>query len=466
MENASIRARPSANTTSTKPGEQRVPIGLSPAALFAGYGALCLLPVVLAALQGHPARNVFRELSSGLVMVGYVMALLQFLLSGRFEWLSGRVGIDRTMRFHQVASWVILVLIVVHPLLYVAPRLIPDPTQALAALTRMFSSPSLRSGVIAWFLMVLLVPLAVLRDRLPLRYELWRLSHGVFAIAFAVFGTHHTLQVGTFSADRWLAAFWIAATFVAIFAMLNIYMLKPLMQLSAPYRVVANRKVADRMWEITIEPERSEAIRFVPGQFVWLNLGHSPFSLTEHPFSISSAPSERPRIRFTIKESGDFTSRIGEIAPGTHAYLDGPHGNFTLAGKQTKGIVFIAGGVGFAPIMSILRQLKAERYPHPLRLIYGNRVETQILYKDEIEALKGALDFKVHYVLSEPPAEWSGLVGELTPEVLDKCLADIHGDDWLFFLCGPPPMMKSVERTLKVRGVPRRRIVSERFKYD
>jgi NAD(P)H-flavin reductase len=58
--------------------------------------------------------------------------------------------------------------------------------------------------------------------------------------------------------------------------------------------------------------------------------------------------------------------------------------------------VFIAGGVGFAPIISILRQFKAGRYPHPLRLIYGNRVETQILYREEIEALKDVLDFDLY----------------------------------------------------------------------
>jgi predicted ferric reductase len=434
--------------------------------LFGGYGVLCLLPLILAVLQGQPVRSVFRELSSGLVMVGYVMTLLQFLLSGRFEWLSGRVGIDRTMRFHQVTSWVILAFIVVHPLLYAAPRLVPDPVDALTALSQMFSSQSLRSGVVAWLLMILLVPLALFRDRLPFRYELWRLSHGLFALVIAVFGTHHTLRVGTYSADHWLAAFWIAATILALLAMFRIYVLKPLLQLREPYRVVSNQKVADRMWEVVVEPEQGAAMRFAPGQFVWLNLGHSTFSLTEHPFSISSAPVDRPRIAFTIKESGDFTNRIGNIAPGTRVYLDGPHGNFTLAGREAKGVVFIAGGVGFAPIMGMLRQLKAERYPHPLRLIYGNRVETQILCRKEIDALKEVLDFDVYYVLSEPPAGWTGLIGELTPQVLDKCLATLAGKEWLFFVCGPPPMMNSVERTLSKRGVPGSQIVSERFKYD
>lgn len=461
-----MQEKPPAKPSAPASANVRVPSGLPPMVLFAGYGVLCLLPLALAAIQGLPARNVFRELSAGLVMVGYAMMLLQFVLSGRFEWISGRTGIDRTMRFHQLASWAVLVFIFVHPLLYAVPRLVPDPADALITLNRMFRSEGLRSGVIAWWLMILLVPLAVFRDRLPFRYELWRLSHGLMAVAIAVLGTHHTLRVGSYSADPWLAAFWIAATAVALLAMLRVYVLKPILQLREPYRVVANRKVAHRMWEIAVEPERGEAMRFAPGQFVWLNLGHSPFSLTEHPFSISSAPAGLPRIAFTIKESGDFTNRIGEIAVGTRAYLDGPHGNFTLAGRAAKGIVCIAGGVGFAPIMSILRQLKAERSPLPVRLIYGNRIEGQILYRDEIEAFRETLDFGVHYVLSEPPTGWTGLAGELTPDVIGKCLDAIGEGEWLFFVCGPPPMMNSVERALLARGIPQSRIVSERFRYD
>lgn len=439
--------------------------GLPPAALFASYGALCMAPLILAGVQGQPARNIARELSSGLAMVGYVMALLQFVLSGRFEWLSGRTGIDRIMRFHQVAPWAILAFVIAHPLLIAAPRLVPYPSDALLALNMMFSSQNLRSGVMAWVLAISLVPLALFRDWLPFRYELWRLSHGLFAIAIALFSIHHALRVGTHSTG-WLAAFWLVATILALTAMLHTYVLKPFLQLRAPYRVVSNRKVADRMWEIAIEPEHGAGMEFAPGQFVWLNLGHSAFSRSEHPFSISSAPTERPHISFTIKENGDFTGCIGGIVPGTRAYLDGPHGNFTIAGRHARGIVFIAGGVGFAPIISMLRQFKVGRYPHPLRLIYGNRLETQILYREEIEALKDVLDFDLYYVLSDPPPGWRGLVGELTPGILNNCLESIGTDEWLFFVCGPPPMMNTVERALIARGVLRTRIVSERFRYD
>jgi predicted ferric reductase len=317
--------------------------------------------------------------------------------------------------------------------------------------------------------MILLVLMAVGRDRLPFRYEGWRLTHGVAAILIALFGTHHTLRVGTYSSDPLLASFWRLATAAAVLTMVYVYIAKPLLHLRRPFRLAANHKVADKMWELTLEPVGGRSLAYAAGQFAWVNFGHSPFALTEHPLSMSSAPVDEPRIAFTIKESGDFTNRIGEVPIGARCYIDGPHGNFIMAGREAGGVVFIAGGVGFAPVMGILRQLKAEGYAHPLRLIYGNRVETQILYRDEIDALSPPLDLKVHYVLSEPPAGWTGLKGELTPDILARCLdpdvGDDGGDDWLYFVCGPPVMINAVERALLACGVPKSRIIAERFKY-
>lgn len=462
-----MRTQPSARSAPAASAADRPPVGLSPAVLFTGYTILCLVPLLLAVIQGNPLRDFTRELSGGLIMVAYVMTLAQFIMSGRFETLTGRTGIDRTMRFHVVATRYIMAAVIVHPLLYSVPDLYPNPMDAVASLhRRFFVAPTLRTGVIAWWLMILLVLLAVWRDRLPFRYEWWRLSHGVLAVVIALYGTHHTLRVGTYSADPLLAGFWKVATAAAVFTMVYIYFIKPLLHLRKPYRLVSNRKVADRMWELVLEPEHGPPMPYAAGQFAWVNLGHSPFSLTEHPFSISSAPVEQPRIACTIKESGDFTNQIGTIPIGTRSYIDGPHGNFITAGRETKGIVFIAGGVGFAPVMGILRQLKVEGYPDPLRLIYGNRVETQILYRDEIDALSQSLDFQVHYVLSEPPPGWTGLAGDLTPDVLARCLDPLKGDGWLYFVCGPPVMINAVERALLDRGIPSSRIIEERFKYD
>lgn len=415
--------------------------GLPPAALIVLYIALGLAPLALAWMQDQPARNFWREFSSGLVMAGFAMLLAEFLLSGRFRPVSGRVGIDVTMRFHQVAALSILLFVAAHPFLYAVPRLSAGLGAALASLQGMFSSAGLRSGVIAWFLLIILIAAAVWRDRLPFHYEIWRASHGIGAALVAALSAHHTLRVGTYSADSLLAGFWIALTGAALASLAYVYGVKPLIQRARPYRVVANDKVADRLWRVAVEPQQGEAIDFIAGQFAWANFGHSPFSLTEHPFSISSAPSARPRIEFTIKETGDFTDRIGQVAVGTTAYLDGPHGAFTLAGREVRPLVFIAGGVGIAPVMGILRDLRERQGGVEKRrivLVYGNRAASQILYSDELEAMRTELGLRLHLVLSKPPAGWSGPAGELTLDVLKACLAPIDPEAD-YFVCGPTP---------------------------
>ena len=439
----------------------RVRGGLSVGALLAVYAALAIAPVALALLPGQHLGAPWREASSMIAMVAYAILLMEFVLSGRFRVTSRRAGIDAVMRFHQLAGRIVLLLLVLHPFLYAVPRLSSSLGDAWAMVERMFGSERLRSGVIAWFLLLVLVPMAIWRDRLPMRYEPWRLSHGLGAAVIAALGLHHTLQVGTHARGALLAGLWMAMAALVLASLAYVYLIGPFMQRRHPYRVVSNRQVADRMWQVVVEPERGPAMDFHAGQFAWVNFGHSPFSLVEHPFSISSTPDERPRVAFTIKEAGDFTRRIGSIAPGTRAYLDGPHGAFTALGRTTEPLAFIAGGIGFAPIIGILRDLRASHYPNPMRLVYGNRTESQILYREETAALA----IPVEYVLSEPPPGWKGRTGELTQDVLAQCLDVSNRREWLYFVCGPAAMMDGVGRSLRALGVPARQIVTERFSY-
>ena len=113
----------------------------------------------------------------------------------------------------------------------------------------------------------------------------------------------------------------------------------------------------------------------------------------------------------------------------------------------------------------MLRQLASEGHRHPIHLIYGNRVETQILYHREIESLRNRLDLRIDLVLSEPPHGWSGRTGQITPDVLRTCL-DVSVHDAHYLVCGPVPMMNLVENTLIQMGVPPDAILSERFRYD
>jgi len=444
-----------------------VPAGLTVPALVALYLAILVLPVAAAWLQGLPPRRWQDDLSSGLALCAFTGIMMEFLLSGRFRFVSCHIGIDATMRVHQLMARTLTVGLVIHPFLYTGGGINPpmpwDPTRQ-ASLD--FGPVAVLTGLAAWIALLILVLLGVFREQRSGSYEAWRASHGVGAVVVAVFGTWHALEGGRYSAHPFLSWFWIVLLAVALAALAWVYVLKPVWQLGHPFTVRSVRRIAERTWELVVVPEKGGLPAFEAGQFVWLNVGHSPFSLYENPFSIASAPTEGGQLAFVIKEVGDFTRSLGELKPGTRAFVDGPHGNMTISGRSADGIVLYAGGVGVAPILSILRDLRDRGDSRPLLLLYGNRAAEQIVYREELDEMKQRLNLQIEYFLSEPPAGWDGRSGMIDQTAVAGMLTDQDAARWLHVICGPLPMIEGIEETLLARGVPARQILSERFYYD
>ncbi len=449
--------------------DRETPRGLlapHPAVLGVLYVLMALLPLGMAYAQGIPPRPFIDELSSALAIVAYVVLLMEFVLSGRFKVISGRMGIDVTMRFHQLMARPILLFLLIHPFIYSTPYGHSLPWDVTGQLTLGLDPATLATGLVAWILLGMLVVTGIARDKLPYRYETWRILHGVGAAIIAVAGAHHAIASGRYSGHPALELYWLALAGIALSTLVFVYVVRPLLQLRHPYRVVSVEMSALKTWTVQIEPRHANAIEFEAGQFVWLKLGRSPFAITEHPFSISSCPAARPRLSFDIKEAGDFTNTIGNLQPGTVAYVDGPHGNLTLSGRNADSLTLIAGGVGMAPIMSILRQLRADGDTRPIRLVYGNRTAQQIMYRSELEEMKRDLKLDAHLVLSEPPVSWTGPMGILDKDGLASLLGDEAGSNELYVVCGPTPMINSVEETLHGLGIEMRQVISEKFSYD
>ena len=439
---------------------------LPPVALIALYVAVLLAPLVLAYAQGLPPRHWRDELSSGLALVAFSGVLVEFLLSGRFRTISGQIGIDATMRVHQLMARAFTVFILVHPFIYVTPMLNrPLPWDETGQLTLGLTTATFISGLIGWVALMLLVALAIFREQRSGSYEAWRAAHGFAAVVVAGAGAHHTLAAGRYSSDPWLWTFWIALLALAALTLVWVYIFKPLRQLRNPFEVRSVQPIAERTWELTITPKR-KPLDFGAGQFVWLNVGNSPFSMAENPFSIASPPANTDELAFVIKEVGDFTRRIGEVQPDTRCYLDGPHGHLTIPGHETPGIALIAGGVGIAPVLSILRQLRHERDERPIILLYGNRLREQIVYEDELRAMQDQINLQVEFALSEPPPDWQGHRGMIDAEMLGAVLERPDARSWRYILCGPQPMIESVEKTLLTHGVSSGNVLSEQFYYD
>ena len=429
--------------------------------LLVGYLAAVTLPLVLSWVTGGPARDILQELASGLGILAFSMILVEFVLSGRFKSVSNGIGMDVTMRVHQVMARTALVFALLHPLLYFGTpsggQRPWDPTRQLTVTTD-FSD--LATGIAAYLLLPSLVLLSIARTDLDYKYETWRLLHGIGALLIALFLLHHTVYAGRYGSQPVMVWVWLVMTGIAVGSLLYVYLVVPLLDRARVWRVIYVTRVTPRQWEVTVTPEGHPGLAYKAGQFVWLNIGHSSFSMKENPFSISSAPAGGPDVSFMIKELGDFTDRIGQTECGTVAYLDGPYGNLSVDGRREPGVALIAGGVGLAPLLGILRQLRLTKDPREVKVIYGNRIVDQIACREELDAENTS------YVLSEPPEAWTGETGFIGGDVLDRVFTTDEFKEWVFVMCGPAIMMNVVEDHLIERGTPAHRILSERFSYD
>lgn len=435
------------------------------AALAIVYIAFCGAALLLAVGRTVAPFDIWEKAAAALGLVGLAAMAVQFVTSGRFEAVSGGLGIDKIMAFHKQAAIWVLLAVVLHPILYVVPTFIDDPSLGMERLVAYLTLPQYRSGVVALGALLLLIASSILRDRLPWPYEAWRLSHVLLALVAVIGGLHHAVSVGRFSMHGMLNGFWLALGFGTVAIILVLHGWRWWKLHRHPWRLESVTQRADRMWELDIQPEANTPTRpYHAGQFVWMTEGARRAPIFDHPFSIADSP-QRPGLSLIIKEAGDFTRTIGTIPPGTPIGIDGPYGEFTLESHECDAVLLLAGGVGIAPIMGLLRDLVAGGDTRPVRLAYAAGIPENFACLDEIEAAKSGLDLRTLYASEEDGPDWLGVIGRLDRDRLDHLLEGLDRQRTVAFICGPGPMVTGVSDTLLDLGLPMENIVYERFDY-
>lgn len=430
---------------------------LAPWAAAAAFLLVALAPLGLALATGEEPGYWHEEGAIGAGLVALSLLLLQFAHAGRWEAVSGRTGIDVTMRFHRAAAILLLALVVLHPLLFVAPLLARDPLAGLARLQAMFGSPRMTTGKLAWIALIATVALALTRRRM--RYEIWRLLHGLGAGAAAGLAVWHALEVGLYSASPALALLWLAGLAGAGLLLGWSWGWKPWRLGGGRWRLGPVTPLGAGYWEVVLE---GKAPPYRAGQFFWLALGGAaPWN--DNPFSVSSAPGE-DRLRFVIREAGDMTRRLGTLQAGLPVRLDGPHGAFVLPDGEGP-LLLVAGGAGIAPILSLARHLDASDDPRPVALLHGARGADRLVCRAEVEAIAARRGWRVLHLAEEgaipPPVQ----AGVMTAEHLATLIAGWNSAEVTAMICGPEPMTMAVVRQLEALGLPPEGLRYELFDY-
>ncbi|MCC5977924.1 MAG: ferric reductase-like transmembrane domain-containing protein [Salinarimonas sp.] len=440
-------------------------IGLSGRALALGYVVIVALGLALAVAAGIPPDHSWGEAATALGIIALAMMALQFLSSGRFRGLTGRIGIDRSIAFHRWAARILLIAVVLHPLLYTVPTFMADPARGFDRLGMMFLGERARTGLIAWLAVIAIVLLAVLRDRLRMPYEAWRGLHALLGAVALGFGTAHALAVGTYAGAVPMQIYWYALAGAALASLVVVHVWRGLSFRRDPWRLVSTVQKARGLWELTFHRINGRPFPYRAGQFVWLATAPRRHTLFDHPFSIASSPRERD-LRLIIKEAGDYTGRIGALPRDTLAGIDGPHGAFTATDKDADAILLLAGGVGIAPIMGLLRDFAHAGETRPIRVIVAAGTADRLVGRAEIEAMRDKLDLNAWFVLDSPPDDWDGETGIVDEALLKRALEGLPLARTLSMACGPTAFMTSTADTLIDLGLDRDNVHYERFDYD
>lgn len=424
---------------------------------------LCTVPLVLWAGSAPIApRFDGRYLTLTSIAVLFALAgtsafALNLVLGARLrpvEALFG--GLEQMYKAHRLNGQIAFVLLLGHVVLILASRATISTETALDLL-RPGAGWTVSAGVLAFAGMTIAIVLTLF---VRLGHELFVYVQRVFGVVF-LGATYHVFTTGgALDGSRALNLYMLALATLGIAAYLYRSVLGSLLVRRSKYRVVAVNRLDEFVTEVVMEPRKAPLV-YAPGQFLFVNFREPfseqfpPFARNQfHPFSITSAPSEQ-RMRITVKAIGDFTRALRTLDRGVEAVVEGPYGAFSSRDVPNDRQVWIAGGIGVTPFLSMARSLNGGALA--VDFYYCVEHEPEAHFVDELRSIaRERENFRVVVV----PRESDGF---LTAERLAEETGGLESADVL--ICGPPEMIVSLRSQLQATGVPAERIHAEEFSF-
>jgi predicted ferric reductase len=360
-------------------------------------------------------------------------------------------GLDRMYRVHKVIGRLSLLFIILHPIFLMVSNY--QNMNVVISYIFPIGSFEIAIGVIAVYIFLLLLSLTV---AINLPYHWWHNSHKFFGIVLLFAGFHAFLSgsdIASFPVLRfWVIYLW-SLGIVSWFYMLLFYKL-----VGPRFKVIINKvnHFEDVTELIFNKPKRFE---YEPGQYIFIRFPRFEGNKELFPFSISSNPSQKS-MRISVKRTGDFTSKqIPQLKKGDKAIIMGPYGKFgEYCLKHNKDMLWIAGGIGITPFLSLAKH--ESKYPsgRNIILIWVTKDNSTAFHDKELtNETKQNENFK--YI------PWfSRKKGRLNITEVEKIIKNkMEIKNIKILMCGPPPMIYGLSRGFYKSGVKYHNIIFEDF---
>lgn len=214
--------------------------------------------------------------------------------------------------------------------------------------------------------------------------------------------------------------------------------------------------------------DKPAGFEFKPGQAVDVVLPEAPGTdpqSARHTFSIVSAPFQNELVVATRMRDSAFKRALGALPVGATIAIEGPFGSLTLHSDRARPAVFIAGGIGITPIMSILRQASHDGLQQRLVLLYSNRRPEDAAFLAELQELERHNPkyrlIATMTLMGSSSQPWTGSSGQIDEAFVKHAVSDVATP--IYYVVGPPGMVEAIRQTLNDAGVNDDDIRSEEF---
>ncbi len=415
---------------------------------------ICSLIPVVFWYFAVPLKFRFLNLSATLTslgqitgLVGMAMFALTFILSSRIGGLEDYFGgMNKAYVAHHIFGGVSFILLLIHPLL-LAGSYIPLSLKSAADMLLPSTNWQVNLGITA---LLFMMSMLIFTFFVNLPYEVWRFTHKFLGVAFFFGGLHAFFIPSDMSRYLYVRIYMLTLIGIGLAGYLYRTVLGRFLVKRYTYIVKKVNQLNPQTLDVVMAPQK-KPLHFAPGQFVYISFKKRKLQET-HPFSILSPP-ENSDMALGLKTVGDFTNEMKNLKPGTLVRVEGPFGRFTYSLFNNYQQIWIAGGIGITPFISMAKSISDLKYKINFYIL-ARDVEEMVYLRDAVlsEARFPNLNVIPHY---------SSLNGRLTATLIQEKSGLLLDKD--IFMCGPPPMMYALKKQFRALGLKSSHIHSEEF---
>lgn len=390
--------------------------------------------------------NIFVSIAQLTALLGTVLFAFSFILAARTYLIEEAFGgLDRAYRVHHKTGVWSFGLLAAHFI----SVLIGYGINKLPVATLMFNGRAFIVGEIALAVMAIIILTIIFAK---VKYQYFVIIQKFFAIPFA-FGIFHLLIVGSdISRYAPLKLFMIVIVYLGALSWVYREFFYKTIGPSAEYTIDKVTNKGGDIFELSLSPVGKPLVPTF-GQFAYFSFHSKNVPAEMHPFSFSSVSTDG-KTSFAAKALGDFTKILNRAETGDRVTVYGPYGKFFADFDREENNIFIAGGIGITPFLSVLRGNNSCRNT---QIFYTTKNEKDCVFLEELNKLScDNTAFNCFFHDSERR-------GHLTADIVEKRAGGLDGKK--IFLCGPGPMMKSITAGLIAKGIPKENIIFEAFSY-